>query len=62
MIEQFQLATKVPQLKELTPDEQRAMSYVFASLGSSKEKWNYIAIFVLSTVALVYGFLVDFVK
>ena len=62
VIHEYQLATKVPQLKELSPDEQQAMSYVFASLSSTKEQWNYIAIFVLSTIALCYGFLVDFVK
>lgn len=62
VIHHYQLAAKVPQLHELSSEEQKAMSYVFATLGSTKEQWNYIAIFALSTVALLYGFFIDFVK
>lgn len=62
VIQKYQLATKVPLLKELNAQEQQAMSYVFSSLSTTREQLNYIAIFVLSTVALLYGFFIDFVK
>lgn len=43
----------------LSPDDQSALRYVLGTLRSSKERWNYIAIFVTSAVALVVGLFLD---
>jgi len=61
-IEDFHLAEKVPQLAELTPDQRAAMSYVFSTLRSTREKWNYVFIFVSSGIALLAGIYLDFLR
>lgn len=62
LLRRYNLAQKVPQLQELTPEERQAMTYVFQTLGSSREKWNYILIFVSSGVALLAGVYLDFLR
>jgi hypothetical protein len=62
LIHEHALAHKVAGLSELSKDDKAAMSYVFQSLESSKEKWNYIFIFVMSGLALVWGMVTDFVS
>lgn len=61
-IQQFQLAEKVPQLSELTALEKAAMSYVFSTLRSTREKWNYVFIFSSSVLALLAGIYIDFLE
>jgi len=48
-------------LDKLTPEDNEALGYILETLVSSKEKWNYYAIFILSGIALVLGFLFDFI-
>lgn len=60
LITDFHLDKKVKTMPDLTNDERAAMHYVFSSLESSKEKWNYVFIFVTSGIALVVGILLDF--
>lgn len=60
LIKDFKLAEKVKELKELTADEKDALSYIFNTLKSSKEKWNSIFIFASSAIALVLGVYLDF--
>lgn len=55
------LENKVAGLKALSADDKQAMKYIFTTLKSTKEKWNYIFIFVLSGLALIAGILMDFV-
>ncbi|MBI4414626.1 MAG: hypothetical protein HY566_00100 [Candidatus Kerfeldbacteria bacterium] len=62
LILDMQLEQKVAQAAGLTRDERRAMSYVFGTLQSSKEKWNYIFIFLMSGVALLVGIILDIQK
>ncbi len=62
LIKKYQLAQKVKSLDGLSPDEKDALQYIFNTLQSSKEKWNYIFIFASSFVALILGFYLDFVK
>lgn len=61
-IERFRLADRVEELKELSEEERSAMRYLFQTLRSSKEKWNYIFIFTMSGLALLVGLFLDFVK
>ncbi|MFA6042191.1 MAG: hypothetical protein WCV85_00845 [Patescibacteria group bacterium] len=62
VLQKYNLAQKVPQLAELSAEERQAMTYVFQTLGSSREKWNYILIFVSSGVALLAGVYLDFLR
>lgn len=48
-------------LDKLTPDDEEALAYILKTLVSSKEKWNYYAIFIMSALALILGVLLDFV-
>ncbi len=46
----------------ITPDDQQAFDYVLGTLRSSKERWNYIVIFVTSALALITGVYLDFLR
>ena len=48
VIQELQLAEKIPQLKELSDTDRAGMNYLFATLQSSHEKWNYYVIFASS--------------
>lgn len=48
-------------LDELDDDDKQALGYILRTLVSSKERWNYYAIFILSGIALILGILFDFV-
>ncbi|MCD4760369.1 hypothetical protein K8R42_00540 [bacterium] len=48
-------------LDELNKEDNQALGYILSTLVSSKEKWNYYAIFILSGLALIVGILFDFV-
>lgn len=58
-IREYDLERKVAALEGLGPEERQAMGYLFATLRSSKERWNYIFIFVMSGLALVIGIILD---
>ncbi len=62
LITQHQLVQKVKNLDGLSNEEKDALDYIFHTLESSKEKWNYIFIFASSFAALILGFYLDFVK
>jgi hypothetical protein len=59
LIKQHALDEKVTHMQELSDDERAAMAYIFKTLTSTKEKWNYIFIFVLSAIALLLGAYLD---
>lgn len=48
-------------LDQLDNDDKQALGYILKTLVSSKERWNYYAIFILSGIALILGLLFDFV-
>jgi hypothetical protein len=60
MIQQYELKKKIADSSELSPDDKEILAYIFSTLQSSKEKWNYIFIFVVSVIALVIGIYLDF--
>ena len=62
LIRQYRLDEKVEKLKELNDDEKQVMKYIFHTLKSTKEKWNYICIFFFSFIALIIGFYLDLIK
>jgi hypothetical protein len=62
LIERYRLSERIRESSDLSADEKDAMGYVFSTLRSSKEKWNYVVIFVSSALALLLGFYLDFLR
>ena len=46
----------------LKPEQIEANEYILTTLISTKEKWNYIVIFVTSFLALMIGIYLDFLR
>lgn len=61
LITKYRLSEKIDGMRELNPEERAAMEYVIRTLISSREKWNYIFIFITSGLALVWGIIIDFI-
>jgi hypothetical protein len=62
LIVENELDKKIAKLKELDENDRAAMEYIFKTLVSSKERWNYIFIFVTSGIALLIGIYLDFLR
>ncbi len=62
VVQELKLAEKIPQLKELSDEDRAGMEYLFATLQSSHEKWNYYVIFASSILALIAGVWMDIYK
>ena len=62
LIKDYKLDEKIKISSDFSPDEKDVMKYIFNTLQSSKEKWNYYFIFASSAAALVLGFYLDFIK
>ncbi len=62
VIQELGLADKISQLKELSDTDREGMQYLFSTLQSSREKWNYYVIFASSIIALLAGLWMDVVK
>jgi len=61
LINEKNLAKKIRQNK-LSKDDQDALVFILKSTSSSKEKWNSIAIFILSAAALFYAIASDIMQ
>ena len=61
LIQDKNLPEKICQGK-LTKDDCDALLYILKSTSSSKAKWNSIAIFILSAIALAYAVVFDIIK
>ncbi len=62
LLKKYNLAQKIESLSELSPEEKSAVTYIFDTLQSSREKWNSIFIFAASFLALILGIYLDFIK
>jgi Ca2+/Na+ antiporter len=62
LIRRYHLVRKIQQAPNLSQNEKEASAYILTSLVSTKEKWNYIVIFVASAVALIWGIYLDFFR
>lgn len=60
LVHEHDLVNKVKNFN-VSDDDKNVMTYIFSTLSSSKEKWNYIAIFVFSGLALILGVIFDFI-
>lgn len=62
LVEEHDLANKIHKSLPLTEEDKKVAEYIFKTLKSTKEKWNYIFIFAMSGIALVVGIYLDFIK
>lgn len=62
VITDLDLVKKVEGSNAFNQEERLALIYILKSLQTSLAKWNYIAIFVISALALAYGIYQDFIK
>ena len=60
LINQKDLVRKINEKSRLSEEDYKAISGILCSLSSRKERINYIFIFVLSGLALILAFYVDF--
>lgn len=60
IIRSQELVEKIEEGRDLSDQDRTSIGYVLRTLRSSKEKWNYIWIFVLSVIALLIGLYYDF--
>lgn len=56
------LSAKINDVTTLTAEDKEAMNYIFTTLQSSRERWNFIFIFASSALALLAGIYFDFIR
>ncbi len=61
LIKELDLERKIAS-SGLVESDRQALEYILGTLKSSKEKWNFVFIFVASIVALIWGIYLDFIK
>jgi len=59
LIEKLELIKKIGANQSFKPEDKAALLYVLKSLETSLAKWNYIAIFLFSGLAMAYAMYVD---
>ena len=62
IITDLELVKKIENNENLSEIERGSLVYVLKGLQTSLSKWNYIVIFILSSLALIYGFFQDFLR
>lgn len=60
LIEKLNLIKKVESGQPINSEDQNALLYILKSLETSLAKWNYIAIFFFSFLAIAYALYTDF--
>lgn len=59
LIEKLQLINKIEASQAFKAEDKSALLYILKSLDTSLAKWNYIAIFFFSFLAIIYAIYVD---
>ena len=59
LIDRLQLVEKIESDQSFNPEDKTALLYILKSLETSLAKWNYIAIFFFSFLAMAYAVYVD---
>ncbi|MFA6428359.1 MAG: hypothetical protein WCW02_02335 [Candidatus Buchananbacteria bacterium] len=62
LIKKLELTKKVTATQEFNPEDKAALVYIIKSLSTSLARWNYIAIFFFSFIAMAYAIYIDFLK
>lgn len=59
LINKLSLVDKIKAGKKLDKNDQEALVYILKGLGTSLARWNYIAIFFFSFLAIAYAIYMD---
>lgn len=59
LIGRLNLVEKIKNNRPFSPEDKDALLYVLKSLGTSLARWNYIAIFFFSFLAMAYALYAD---
>ena len=59
LIEKLSLINKIEAGKTFNPEEKDALLYILKGLSTSLAKWNYVAIFFFSFLAMAYAIYTD---
>lgn len=59
LLKKYNLLAKIKRSSAFSAAEKDASEYTLGTLLSTKERWNFIFIFVASTIALVWGLYLD---
>lgn len=59
LLKKYKILSKIKRSTQFTKAEKAASDYVLGTLLSTKERWNFIFIFVASTIALIWGLYLD---
>ena len=59
LIEKLNLVEKIQAGQSFNNEDKTALLYILKSLGTSLAKWNYIAIFFFSFLAMAYAIYAD---
>ncbi|MDA3802610.1 MAG: hypothetical protein PF488_01775 [Patescibacteria group bacterium] len=59
LITDLSLVDKIRDRTPLNQEERNSLVYILKGLQTSLSKWNYVFIFILSTLALLYGIIQD---
>lgn len=59
LIEKLELVEKIKNGQSFNAEDKAALIYILKSLGTSLAKWNYVAIFFFSFLAMAYAIYID---
>ena len=62
IIKKLELTDKINKQEQLSTDDYKVIGNILCSLSSKKERINYMLIFALSAIALVFAIFIDFIK
>ncbi len=62
LVENQRLAYKIENNQVLSKQNRESLIYILKGLKTSKAKWNYVIIFLFSTLALIYATYVNLMK
>ena len=60
LIEKYKLVSAVKKASGISKDQKTALSHIVKTLDKTKAQINYVAIFILSAIALIAGIILDF--
>lgn len=59
LLKKYRILNKIKRSTQFSKEEKAASEYILGTLLSTKERWNFIFIFVASTIALIWGLYLD---
>ena len=59
LLKKYRILNKIKRSTQFSKEEKAASEYILGTLLSTKERWNFIFIFVASAIALIWGLYLD---